>query len=200
MDKKTAEYEGYVPVNIIVGRFQPLTSGHIKCAEEIYRKTGLKSVLCMIQTPANKVNPAKPFSTNQLSYMYANILATSAYPFIAGFMSVTSANIVANNQQLMNNGFIAASWSCGTDRYDSYRKMAQNYAKEANVLDGFKVYEIKRTKNDINATAIRYFISSNDYASFIKYTPFKVLNRQESRKCFDQLMVQLTKVLNNFDF
>lgn len=200
MDKQTAINEGYTPVNIIVGRFQPLTTGHIKCAEEVYKKTGMKSVLCMIYNHTSKINQVKPFSSEMLSYMYANIIATNAYPFIEGFITVQSADIIKNNQILKKNGYIAASWSCGSDRAEAYNKMVKKYAKDADLLNNFKVYEIKRTQESISATHIRYYIATNDFENFLKYTPFKVLNRQEARKCFDKLMTYSMKVLNDLKF
>ena len=41
-------------VNVMVGRFQPLTNGHLKCVETAWEKKGVPTVLCMVNTKEEK--------------------------------------------------------------------------------------------------------------------------------------------------
>ena len=61
-------------VNIIVGRFQPFTQGHMKCVMEAWEKHGVPTVICMIDVKDEKVNGSKPFPSSLLLPIYENAL------------------------------------------------------------------------------------------------------------------------------
>lgn len=154
-----------VRVNIIIGRFQPITTGHFKCMEEAYKR-GLKTVICMIET----VNPDKrhPFPSKMLLdlYDYGNTC------FIENIILVKSADIVKIGQVLKEKGYEIASWTCGTDRYKDYKRMTDKYAVQAGLSDNFELIEIPRTGEDVSATKARKALIWDDINTFNLLYPF----------------------------
>jgi nicotinamide mononucleotide adenylyltransferase len=60
--------------NIFIGRFQPLTVGHMKCIIKSYTENRLKTVLFMIDVPEDKTDDKHPFPSDMLIDMYKNII------------------------------------------------------------------------------------------------------------------------------
>ena len=60
-------------VNITMGRFQPFTNGHMSCVQYAYDKLGIPTVICMIDTPDNKVDEKHPFPSSMLLPLYKDL-------------------------------------------------------------------------------------------------------------------------------
>lgn len=157
-------------VNIVVGRFQPLTLGHIACAKEAERRFDRPTVLCMINTPVTKTDEKHPFPTDVFYQMYWDVC--KRYKFIEDIVIVPSADIVKISQILKEKGLCIGSWTCGTDRYNDYKRMVDRYGAMANLPDDFELIEIKRTAEDISATKARQALIDGDRKTFNKITPF----------------------------
>lgn len=157
-------------VNIVVGRFQPLTLGHIACAKEAERRFDRPTVLCMINTPATKTDEKHPFPTDVFYPIYWNVC--KRYKFIEDIVIVPSADIVKISQILAEKGLRIGSWTCGTDRYNDYKRMVDKYSAMANLPDDFELIEVKRTAEDISATKARQALIDGDRKTFNKITPF----------------------------
>ena len=170
-------------VNIIIGRFQPITTGHLKCMKEAYER-GLKTVICMIET----INPDKrhPFPSKMLLdlYNYTDI------PFVENIILVKSADIVKISQVLRGKGYEIASWTCGTDRYKDYKRMTDKYADQAGLSNDFELIEIPRTNEDVSATKARKALIEHDMDTFNSIYPFN--NKIETYKILKE---QLESVL-----
>lgn len=145
-------------VNIMVGRFQPITTGHIKCIKEIQEKTGNPLILCMINTTLDKLDKKHPFPSTFLLEYYRQHLP------VKGIMLVKNADIVAISEALKN--YQISGWVCGTDRIDSYKKMAERYHEQANLSDDFEMLEIERTDDDESASKLRKMILEDNYFEF----------------------------------
>ena len=157
-------------VNIVVGRFQPLTLGHIACAKEAEQRFDRPTVLCMINTPTTKTDEKHPFPTDVFYPMYWNVC--KRYKFIEDIVIVPSADIVKISQILAEKGLCIGSWTCGTDRYKDYKRMVDKYSAAANLPDDFELIEVKRTAEDISATKARQALIDGDRKTFNKITPF----------------------------
>lgn len=156
--------------NIFVGRFQPLTMGHIKCMEKAYNECGLKTVLFVIDVPEHKVNETHPFTTDDTFIgLYRRIL--SQYDFIIDIVKVKSADILKISEECESLGYRIASWTCGADRQESYSKMVARYSERANLTDDFRMMVLSRN-DGISATKVREYLMNNDFESFINSTPF----------------------------
>ena len=148
-------------INIIIGRFQPLTYGHLKCLKELYDETGMKIILCIIKVI--DTNEKHPFKSAELIKIYKNI--PELYKYIEDIIEVPNADIVKIEENLNKSGYNIKYWVCGSDRIKSYQKMVDKYAPE------IKMLEIPRTDNDISATMVRQLLKDNNKKLFLKYTP-----------------------------
>ena len=160
-------------VNIIIGRFQPLTTGHMKCIDYAKDKTGYRTVLCIINTPDNKTDAKKPFPTSILMPIYKDLL--KHYDNIADIRIITSANIIDIAKALPD--YIIGSLTCGTDRIKDYTRITRDHGKTAGLPDDFECLEVKRFDDAVSATQVRQAISDNDYETFVKLVPYNAPKR-----------------------
>lgn len=161
-------------INILVGRFQPITKGHIKCAEVAYKETGHPTVLCMVETKTP--DERHPFLSRNLVPIYKDLF--KGHPWFEDIVLVRNADIVSISELL--KGYEINSWTCGTDRYDSYSKMAAKYSEKAGLTPEFRVIEIPRTPEDVSATKLREALKNNDKKAFMAGFP-KIGLRQSLR-------------------
>lgn len=183
--------------NIIIGRFQPITTGHVKCAVAAFEKTGCPTVLCMIDTPEAKVDSRHPFPSSQLIPIYKELFSHSNdKSHIIDIILVKNADVVKTSEILQEKGYQIRSWSCGTDRYDSYSKMAAKYAEKANLPADFEVIEIKRGDDDESATKLRQALRDDDKTTFYRMFPAISLSTRLKTNIYDELRAQLLKVDN----
>lgn len=154
-------------VNIIIGRFQPFTLGHLKCAQEAQRKLGVKSALLVINTV--KQDARHPFLTKQIEKILDKMCKEE--PTLTGYVLVKNADIVKNVEILREAGYEPVSWTCGTDRYSQYENMVKKYGKDIDLDDNFEVIEVKRGDEDISATAVRQALRNNDEDTYTSLVP-----------------------------
>lgn len=182
-------------VNIMIGRFQPLTFGHLKCVDEAWNDLKIPTIIAMIDTKEEKVDEKHPFPSNMLLDLYNDVLAKSSK--IEKIILVKNANIVEIGMRLYEEGYEIKSWTAGTDRIDSYKKMAEKYHDQAHLSDDFKMIEIKRSDEDISATKARQALLDNDEKMFASLTPLSsIKSRLKNNKAFNILRAQLLKVYN----
>lgn len=154
-------------INIMIGRFQPFTKGHYKCVEEARRVKDVPTVICMIDTPDNKVDEKHPFPSSMLLPMYKDMFQNDKN--IEDIILVKSADIVKIADQLKQYKIV--SWTCGTDRIEDYKKFTDKYHDQAGLADDFEMIEIKRTGEDISATKVRQALLDDKKADFVRMTP-----------------------------
>lgn len=183
-----------IPTNIIIGRFQPMTDGHIKCMETAYKTLGIGTVICIIDTPESKVDVRHPFSTSILIPIYNDLKTT--YKFINDIVIVKNADIVKIGE-LLNDKYVIRSWTCGSDRIDSYRTMSERYKEQAGLADDFQMIEVKRTDDDTSATKVRNALKEGDVKTFNKLTPYNTLRSyiKEPNKVYNILRNELLKIV-----
>lgn len=180
--------------NIIIGRFQPITKGHMRCADQSFAETGNKTVLCMIKTPENKRDSRHPFASSYLIELYKELFVGSSN-IIDIIDEVKNADIVKAAEHLKSEGYIIGSWSCGTDRVTAYKKVAEKYAEQAGLPDDFKVIEIKRTDEDESATAARQALINDDRKGFYKLFPQVHMSSYLQKDLFNELRHQILNVV-----
>lgn len=183
-----------IPTNIIIGRFQPLTDGHMKCMEEAWKKLKIGTVICIVDTPENKVDARHPFSTNILIPIYNDL--KSVYNYINDIVVVKNADIVKIGEML-NDKYEIKSWTCGTDRIDSYTKMSNTYKEQAGLSDDFQMIEVKRGDDDISATRVRKALIDGDIKTFNMLTPYNTLRSyiKEPNKVYNVLRREILQVI-----
>lgn len=169
------ESHSVIPVDVICGRFQPLTKAHLNIMIDDHRLTGRKVIV--LAQRSNKLDDKHPFPDELLEKQFD--LVSNKYSFIEFHFTYNQspANIdITKGQQngwmkiMKEYNYDPHNWLCGTDRMASYEKMVNNYAK-ANGAYNLKVVEIKRTDDDISATKAREAIKNNDKKEFLKNCP-----------------------------
>lgn len=178
-------------VNIVVGRFQPFTAGHYICVKTANEKKNVPTVICMVNTPESKVDKRHPFTTNLIMDAYKDFFGNSV--LIKDVITVKNANIVDIAKALRDKGYEAVSWTCGTDRYDDYSRMADKYRVPAELPDDFECIEVPRTDEDISATKARNCLLNNDKDGFFKLMPEGL---EKSDDMFNNLKQQIETVYN----
>jgi hypothetical protein len=147
----------------------------------------------MIDTPDNKVDIKHPFPSSMLLPLYKDLFKKNN--MIEDIILVKNADIVKIGETLYEKGYQIQSWSCGTDRFDSYDKMAKKYAEQAHLSDDYQTLEIKRSDEDISATKVRQAILDDDYKTFVSMTPLVTLSsRLAGKECYQELREQLLKI------
>lgn len=158
-------------INIIVGRFQPISNAHINCAYEAFAKKGIKTILCIIDVKEEKVNELHPFPSSIILPIYKELFFN--HDIIEDVVLVKSANIVQIDELLYNMGYEIDSWVCGSDRIVDYTRMSQKYKAESHLTPTFEMIEVKRNDKDISATLLRQFLLIDDYKNFSNISPLK---------------------------
>lgn len=173
-------------VNLLIGRFQPFTLGHLKCAEWVMKEKGIPTVICVINT--TKADSRHPFLTSTMMPIFKSLIKDEKV--IEDVITVASADIVLMAEATYKAGYEPISWSCGSDRIDQYTRMAEKYHDKANLPAGFEVIEIPRTDDDISATKVRNSLKNDDFKEFKSSTPHAL------HKYYDLLKKSLKIVLN----
>ena len=183
-------------VNIVIGRFQPFTNGHLKCVEEAWNKLNVPTIICMINTKDEKVDEKHPFPSSLLLPLYNDVFKKNK--MIKKVVLVVNADIVKIGEMLKNDDYQICSWTCGTDRYESYSRMSKNYHDQAGLSDDFQMIEVKRGDEDISATKVRQALLNDDKRTFDKMTPFGSLSQHLKGKesVYEVLKTQINKVMN----
>lgn len=178
-------------VNIMIGRFQPITNGHMKCVDAAWNQKSVPTVLAMIATKEEKVDERHPFPSSLLLPIYEKVFEKN--PRVEKVILVKSANIVEIGQILYEEGYEICSWTCGTDRLESYDKMSKKYHEQSHLSDDFEMIEIKRGDEDISATKARQALLDDDKKAFAALTPLMTI-RTRIGNAYEVLREQLLKV------
>lgn len=183
-------------VNIMIGRFQPITNGHMKCVEEAWKRKHMPTIIAMIGVKPEKVDEKHPFSSDILLPLYEDVFKGDK--MVEKIILVKNANIVEIGEILFNDGYQICSWTCGTDRLDSYQKMSNKYHDQAHLSDDFEMIEIKRTDEDISATKARQALIEDDKKTFASLTPLtSIKTRLKNDYVYNSLREQILKVIKN---
>ena len=159
---------GRKKVNMMVGRFQPPTLGHLKVLKSLSKENGHPVVIFLIR--AKKVDPKKqPFQIETTQQMFNDLI--KKHSFIEDVIVLESAAIDKMFNALRPN-YEPILWGTGSDRMKSYgfQVNKEAYRTELNVDPDFKLHEIKRTGDNISASKVRTAITDDDMNAFKKMT------------------------------
>ena len=156
---------GKTPVNILVGRFQPPTLGHIKVLRQLNAQNSLPCVVIQVISKSGK---NQHFDESTITRIWMDI--AKQYKFIAGIKEATNGFLVPVLNALRPE-YEPVLWGTGTDRYKDYERMIKKYGEEANTLPDFRPFEIKRSGSNISATKVREALTADDESEFKKLTP-----------------------------
>ena len=175
----THKQQGRKAVNILVGRFQPPTLGHVKVLRQMHAKNNLPCVVINVRSKSGKNQKFDPETILKIWMDIAN-----QYKFIDGIRESSTGFL----DQVLNSlrpEFEPVLWGTGTDRIKGYERIIKNYGPEANTLPEFEAFEIKRSGKNISATQVREAIAADNEKEFKALTP------TAEHKFFKQLRTEL---------
>ncbi len=156
-------------VNVIIGRFQPLTLGHLKGAEIVFKEHGLKTVFCIVNTPEDKLNDKHPFPSDTIIEQNYDLRKQD---YFAGITPIMNADIGKIAKVCRNIDCEPVMWTCGSDRVAAYSKQCiEKYIKMYDLDPSIHVNEIKRTDDDISASKVRETLINDDYSGYKRLMP-----------------------------
>ena len=175
----THKQQGRKAVNILVGRFQPPTLGHVKVLRQMHAKNNLPCVVINVRSKSGK---NQKFDPETILKIWMDI--AKQYKFIDGIRESSTGFL----DQVLNSlrpEFEPVLWGTGTDRIKGYERIIKNYGPEANTLPEFEAFEIKRSGKNISATQVREAIAADNEKEFKALTP------TAEHKFFKQLRTEL---------
>lgn len=180
-------------VNLMIGRYQPMHSGHYRCVETAWKEKHVPTVICMIEVPEAKVDKRHPFPTDMLINLYDEWFKKD--PKIERILTVRTADIVKINEMLkaIDKDYQIVSLTCGTDRVKDYQWMYK-YKEQADLPEDFEIIEIKRTDEDVSATKARQALLDNNKEEFFKLVPSISLSTRLKKDVYGELREQILKV------
>lgn len=166
--------EGAEPVNIMVGRFQPFTIGHLECLYQAKQKTGCKTIIFASKGDPNpKKN--KPIYGELQDEMLDRIKANHS-DVIADIVYGNGAAIDKNVAIARSMGFEPVSWVTGQDHEAAYWNMVVRYGKELQLNPDFKMTILDRDPDaddvtGVSASKVREAIVAGDKKEFSRMMP-----------------------------
>ena len=150
-----------------IGRFQPLTLGHMKMIDEL--KKFKKAYIFIVKgKKTSKDKDKNPFDFDLQKEMIKKVA-----PKI-NVIEIPSGFFVNEIEKLPEKEFYLL---CGSDRVKGYERML-NYLENKKV----NILEIPRSDEDISATKVRQALKDDNKKEFEKMTPKEIHNYYDKLK------------------
>ena len=203
-------------VKVILGRFQPMTLGHLKITTykdfkgpdaeqrknlreqpDLNKIKNQRTVILVVSTPENKIDARHPFN-DALRAKEFDIIKRNYSKDIADILYVTSADICAWGELIKSHGYQASVWITGSDEFPKYKGMVAKVPQ----------YEISNRGNyDCKDAYTRSFYlesvqrsdASDDFISTISATKVRQALINNDKAGFKKMMPRGTdKLFNEF--
>ena len=182
--------KGKTKVNILAGRFQPFTEGHMKVVEQLYKANGLPTFILIVR--GSKSDPTKnPFDEDTQLAMIGSIQGQNKMIEGAAVIGTAGIDTIFN---ALRPAYEPVLWGAGTDRLKAYKYQIDKYKEELNALPELDAFEIKRGDEDISATKVREALKIDDEKTFKQMTP------RGMHKMYDELKTIIQSIKENNSF
>jgi cytidyltransferase-like protein len=156
-----------IPVNLLIGSFQPVTMGHIRAAEKLKAKNGNKTIFVAIKPDAQ--NKKSPFSLKETRTMLAK--TQQEYPEIIADVRIIAGGQLEDILEVIQPEYTPLLWGTSESRMKDY-VLQLDYVKKKNIplrlSSEFKLVELPIfVKSDDVINAIR----TSDFTKFKKLVP-----------------------------
>lgn len=162
---------GKIPVNVIVGRFQPIHKGHIAISKFLKEANGFDTVYVTIR--GEKPNPKSPISLETQKEIFEIVKENES-----GVVNFFNTNRVILNEiftLLRNNNYEPMSLGAGDDRVEAYKEqlkfMLEKRNNMMNVNESFDIIQIPRNIVKVSGTSVRDSILKEDIKLFELQVP-----------------------------
>jgi phosphopantetheine adenylyltransferase len=161
-------------VNVLIGRFQPFHSGHLKMAKKLKEKNNLPSFVVVVYPGHNKSGKS-PFD-ERIIKQYMEAVVKDNPDDLVDYMIVDRGLVGSIINKLVMMGLEPHLIAAGDDRKDYYEKQIE-YIKRSDLIDNLpKDFGLEVTPRFTSATEVRDKLKSEDFASLKKLLPKSVLN------------------------
>lgn len=161
-------------VNVLIGRFQPFHSGHLKMAKKLKEKNNLPSFVVVVYPGHNKSGKS-PFD-ERIIKQYMEAVVKDNPEDLVDYMIVDRGLVGSIINKLVIMGLEPHLIAAGDDRKDYYEKQIE-YIKRSDLIDNLpKDFGLEVTPRFTSATEVRDKLKSEDFASLKKLLPKSVLN------------------------
>jgi phosphopantetheine adenylyltransferase len=161
-------------VNVLIGRFQPFHSGHLKMAKKLKEKNNLPSFVVVVYPGHNKSGKS-PFD-ERIIKQYMEAVVKDNPEDLVDYMIVDRGLVGSIINKLVMMGLEPHLIAAGDDRKDYYEKQIE-YIKRSELIDNLpKDFGLEVTPRFTSATEVRDKLKSEDFASLKKLLPKSVLN------------------------
>jgi len=148
-------------VNVMIGKFQPITTGHLKVVDEMYNLNGLPTYFFIVR---RKDSILSEFLTiNIFNTLYKNNTKVAGYSFKKGEWYDTWLS------ELRMKGLEPVLLGCGEDRSGLYERNLYEINTKNN--SNVELYVEKRDTEDISATKLKNAIIEDDKETIKKSFP-----------------------------
>ena len=161
-------------VNVLIGRFQPFHSGHLKMAKKLKEKNNLPSFVVVV-LPGHNKSGKSPFD-ERIVKQYMEAVVKDNPEDLVDYMIVDRGLVGSIINKLVMMGLEPHLIAAGDDRKDYYEKQIE-YIKRSDLIDNLpKDFGLEVTPRFTSATEVRDKLKSEDFASLKKLLPKSVLN------------------------
>jgi len=161
-------------VNVLIGRFQPFHSGHLKMAKKMKEKNKLPSFVVVVYPGHNKSGKS-PFNERVIK-QYMDAVVRDNPDDLVDYMIVDRGLVGSIINKLVQMGLEPNLIAAGDDRKDYYEKQIE-YIKRSDLAENLpKGFDLEITPRFTSGTEVRDKLKSDDYAALKKLLPKSVLN------------------------
>lgn len=166
--------KGSKKVNMVVGRFQPFHSGHMKMVKELYSVNKLPCVIVCIH-PGHNTSGKSPLTIPTQKLLLDGVVAGSEGKII-GYVIVNNA-FIGTILKALRPDFEPVLWGCGEDRIEGFKKQLELNFKKNNELKIDSDFEIMKTTRFSSGTEVREKIAANDFKGFKELVPKSIASQ-----------------------
>ena len=148
---------------LFIGRFQPLTIGHVDLYNKSKAKIKNRKVIFVIIRGKKTPKEKSPFPLELSKKIIKSCIPNSeVYEFNTGFIP----DII---DELRGKDYEVELVFCGPDRYEGYKKQIERYGDLLNSHPQIIVFP--RDKKKVSGTKVREALKNDDKDTFEKLTP-----------------------------
>lgn len=161
-------------VNVLIGRFQPFHSGHLKMAKKLKEKNNLPSFVVVVYPGHNKSGNS-PFN-EKIIKQYMEAVTRDNPDDLVDFIIVDRGLVGSIVNKLVMMGLEPNLVAAGDDRKDYYEKQIE-YIKRSDLIKNLpKDFGLEVTPRFTSSTEVRDKLKNEDFAALKKLLPRSVLN------------------------
>ena len=161
-------------VNVLIGRFQPFHSGHLKMAKKLKEKNKLPSFVVVVY-PGHDKSGKSPFNERVIK-QYMEAVIRDNPDDLVDYIIVDRGLVGSIINKLVGMGLEPHLIAAGDDRKDYYEKQIE-YIKRSDLIDNLpKDFGLEVTPRFTSATEVRDKLKNDNFAALKKLLPKSVLN------------------------